>query len=166
MDTPVIGFFAPSGTGKTTLIEQITHILSQRGYVVSVIKYGHHKASPDIPGKDSDRFRRAGAESVFYAGPSSWFQVREHPSSEQPDPRQLLPYMDDPDLVLVEGYKAGDIPKILVHRQGIEIDPIDIPTPLLAVVSDDPNYPTDCPVLPLNDAEAVANHMMDLFFLI
>ncbi|WP_041641889.1 molybdopterin-guanine dinucleotide biosynthesis protein B [Magnetococcus marinus] len=172
MDTPIIGFFAASGTGKTTLIEQLTHILSQRGYVVTVVKYGHHEANPDTPGKDSDRFRRAGAESVFYAGPNSWFQIRQHPTTEQPDPRQLLPYMDDPDLILVEGMKGGDIPKILVHRHALDRAATPpSPSPLradnlLAVVSDDPHYPTQLPLLPLNDAEVVANFIMDHFFLV
>jgi ABC-type transport system involved in cytochrome bd biosynthesis fused ATPase/permease subunit len=39
---PIIGFVAYSGTGKTTLIEQLITFLTERSYKVSVIKHTHH----------------------------------------------------------------------------------------------------------------------------
>ncbi|MFM6922904.1 MAG: molybdopterin-guanine dinucleotide biosynthesis protein B, partial [Polynucleobacter victoriensis] len=40
--TPVIGFVAYSGTGKTTLIEQLITCFTQQGINIAVIKHTHH----------------------------------------------------------------------------------------------------------------------------
>ena len=62
---PVVGFVAYSGTGKTTLIEQLIAFLTERAYKVSVIKHTHHHFDIDKPGKDSYRHREAGASEVL-----------------------------------------------------------------------------------------------------
>ncbi len=60
----VLGFAAYSGNGKTTLIEGLIPLLAARNLKVSVIKHSHHGFEADRPGKDSDRYRRAGATGV------------------------------------------------------------------------------------------------------
>ena len=57
--TPVIGFVAYSGTGKTTLIEQLITCFTERGINVAVIKHTHHHFDIDQPGKDSYRDRKS-----------------------------------------------------------------------------------------------------------
>ena len=59
---PVIAFAAYSGTGKTTLIEQIIPRLRAKGLQLAVIKHDGHRFDIDREGKDSWRFTRAGAE--------------------------------------------------------------------------------------------------------
>ena len=55
MKTPVIGFSAYSGTGKTTVIEKLIRLLTERGVRVGVIKHDRHGFDIDRPGKDSYR---------------------------------------------------------------------------------------------------------------
>ena len=50
-----------SGSGKTTLVEKLLHELSGRGLRVATIKHAHHKVVLDTPGKDSFRYKQAGA---------------------------------------------------------------------------------------------------------
>ena len=51
---PVLGFCAQqSGTGKTTLLEQLIPALNSLGIRVSVIKHAHHQFDIDHKGKDS-----------------------------------------------------------------------------------------------------------------
>ena len=61
---PAIGFSAWSGTGKTTLIERVIRELKARGVRVAVVKHDVHGIDPCDEGKDSGRFRLAGADRV------------------------------------------------------------------------------------------------------
>ncbi|MDP6463131.1 MAG: molybdopterin-guanine dinucleotide biosynthesis protein B, partial [SAR324 cluster bacterium] len=62
---PVLGLCAYSGTGKTTLLSRLIPILDDRGIKVGVIKHAHHEFEMDREGKDSFRFRQAGAGEVL-----------------------------------------------------------------------------------------------------
>src|SRR5690606_26112138 len=62
----VLAFAGHSGSGKTTLITALVRALAGRGVRVAVIKHGHG-FDVDRPGKDSWRFRMAGAHSVVLA---------------------------------------------------------------------------------------------------
>ncbi|HSN22716.1 MAG TPA: molybdopterin-guanine dinucleotide biosynthesis protein B, partial [Methylomicrobium sp.] len=62
---PILGFAAPSGTGKTTLLTQLIPLLKQQGLRVGLIKHSHHSFDIDHPGKDSHRLRMAGASPVM-----------------------------------------------------------------------------------------------------
>ncbi|MBF0157877.1 MAG: molybdopterin-guanine dinucleotide biosynthesis protein B, partial [Magnetococcales bacterium] len=84
--TPVIGFAAPSGSGKTTLLEAVIRLLSGWGLRVAAVKHGHHPADPDIPGKDTFRFRQAGAQGVIFASPARWFLIQDLTPPPPPPP--------------------------------------------------------------------------------
>ena len=68
----VIGISGPSGSGKTTLIERLIPTLTQRGLSVSALKHAHQGFDIDRPGKDSFRFRAAGAAQVMIASAERW----------------------------------------------------------------------------------------------
>jgi len=65
---PLLGFAAFSGTGKTTLLEQLIPLLVKQGLRVALVKHSHHNIEMDTPGKDSYRLRKAGASQVVLAG--------------------------------------------------------------------------------------------------
>jgi molybdopterin-guanine dinucleotide biosynthesis adapter protein len=155
--TPVLGFTAPSGTGKTTLMERVITQLSQSGIRVAAIKHGHHPADPDIPGKDTYRFRKAGAETVMFASKDRWFMIQELHNREEPNLANQVDRLKDHDLILVEGYKNDDHPKIVLHRAGTS-DPMFYQklTNVVALATDDPSLDVDIPLLPLSDPAQVA----------
>ena len=63
---PVLGICGCSGSGKTTLIEALIPRLHSIGLQVTVVKHGAHNVNIDVPGKDSDRFFRAGADVSLF----------------------------------------------------------------------------------------------------
>lgn len=118
---PVLGIAAWSGTGKTTLLEQLLPRLRAEGVQVAVVKHAHHRFDVDQPGKDSYKLRSAGATPVLIASSQRMALMQETPSGEEPDLNQLLAMVavHKPDLVLVEGFKAWPLAKLVLYREGI-----------------------------------------------
>lgn len=118
---PILGIAAWSGTGKTTLLEKLLPRLGEYGLSVAVIKHAHHSFDVDQPGKDSYKLRSAGAAPVLVASRQRFALMQETPGQEEPDLGQLIAMMapHKPDLVIVEGFKAWPIPKLVLYRDGI-----------------------------------------------
>ncbi len=162
MIPPVMGFSAPSGTGKTTLMAAVIACLTAGGLRVAAIKHGHHPADPDIPGKDTHRFRQAGAETVMFASRERWFLIQDLQDRPEPTLEQQLRLMVGHDLVLVEGYKNDSHPKLVIQRRGVADTGLhERLQNVLAVVSDDAGFKASVPILPLADPEAVAQFIRE-----
>ena len=114
----LLGFAAASGTGKTTLLEQIIPLLKQRGIRIGLIKHSHHNFQIDQPGKDSFRLRAAGASSVMLVSSQRRAIMMEIEPSAEPRLADELTHFDQThlDIILVEGFRSENIPKIELHR--------------------------------------------------
>ena len=111
-----IGFIGYSNSGKTTLIEKLIPLLAARGLQVAAVKNAHHGFDMDRPGKDSYRYREAGASQVLIATSQRWALLTETPQSPAPL-EALLAQLAPCDVVLVEGFKSeGQVPRIEVRR--------------------------------------------------
>ncbi|KAF1085799.1 Molybdopterin-guanine dinucleotide biosynthesis adapter protein [Sporotomaculum syntrophicum] len=133
---PVIGLTGFSNTGKTTFLVKLIAELKKRGYQVGVVKHTHHHVEFDQLGKDTWRHAQAGADVVALATPDGVSMVRKYESD--PGPEAVISMISGVDIILVEGYKRGNWPKIEVYRHDVSERP-DIPgDELLAVVSDVP----------------------------
>ena len=157
---PIVSFVAPSGTGKTTLIEGVIRHLRTRSLRVAVVKHDAHRLVLDQPGKDSYRYRQAGAWRSVVASSDEMglFSSLESAPSLGELARQ---YLDSADIVLTEGFRSSTVPAIRVHRAAVE-DPTWKPgqVQILAWASDvQPNV--DRPVLPLNRPELIADFLID-----
>jgi molybdopterin-guanine dinucleotide biosynthesis protein MobB len=153
----VVSIVAKSNTGKTTLIEKLVPELRDRGLSVGVVKHHSHLSSFDVPGKDTFRMAKAGADVVLGISP---VQVAVFHAQADPNAFEdaILTHCSEVDLVLTEGYKRGPFPKIEVHRTARSDELICEPGELLALVSD---REWDLPVrrFSLDDAPAIADFL-------
>jgi molybdopterin-guanine dinucleotide biosynthesis adapter protein len=151
----VIGFIGYSNTGKTTLIEKLIPLFRARGLSVSAIKNAHHGFDMDRPGKDSYRYREAGAGQVLIATGQRWALLTETPA--QPASLDaLLAELAPCDLVIIEGFKSeGQIPRIEVRRTTNEELPLFPHDPNVVAIAADHAVDTRLPVLDLNDPATI-----------
>ena len=162
----VVGFAGYSGSGKTTLVEQLIPQLRARGLRVSVVKHAHHRFDIDHPGTDTFRHREAGAFEVVIASGRRLALMREFEQAAELSVHHLLAELwDGVDWVLVEGFRGSDLPKVEVWRPATD-QPARYPEDdfIAAIATDDAAalpVPTLRPVLDLNDAEAIAQWLID-----
>lgn len=109
----MLSFIGASGSGKTTLLVKLIAELSRRGLCVGAVKHSRRDFTLDIEGKDSDRFRRAGAGTVLLVSPRSIGLVADAPRGFSPR-RAAAVFFSGADIVLVEGWKGAGIPKVIV----------------------------------------------------
>jgi molybdopterin-guanine dinucleotide biosynthesis protein B len=142
MAIPILCFVGRSNGGKTTLIERLIPELVQAGYRVATVKHAGHGFDLDTEGKDSWRHKRAGASTVIVLSRGSLAMFSD--VSEQIKVEEIRDrYLDhEIDLIIAEGWKSDDYPKIVVVRDQLGEVPVS-PQGLLAVVS---NEPVDVPV--------------------
>lgn len=112
----VWGVVGWKNTGKTGLMERLVGEFVNRGVSVSTVKHAHHAFDVDQPGKDSYRHRVAGASEVLLGSAERWALMAELRGAEEPDLTALLAKLSPVDLILVEGFKASEHPKIEAHR--------------------------------------------------
>lgn len=157
----VFGLTGWSGSGKTTLMVRLIPALVARGITVSTMKHAHKGFDIDHPGKDSHSHRMAGATEVLVGSPRRWALVRELRGEEEPGVDELIARMTPVDLLLIEGFKRNPHRKLEVWRAAVGKPLIAADDPsIVAIASDGPVPDAAVPVLPLDDAEAVADFVV------
>jgi molybdopterin-guanine dinucleotide biosynthesis protein B len=162
----VVGIAGYSGSGKTTLVERLIPALRLRGLRVSVAKHAHHSFDIDHPGKDTHRHREAGAFEVIVASNQRLALMREFEQPAELSVHHLLAELyDGVDWVLVEGFKSSNLLKLEVWRPETG-KPARYPDDdfVVAIATDAPErlpQATLRPVLDLNDADAVAEWLVE-----
>jgi len=164
---PMMGFAAYSGTGKTTLLKQVLPILKANGMRVGVVKHAHHGFDIDYPGKDSYELRKSGAQQMLVGSRERWALIVETGADEEPNLAEMMQHLvpEDLDLILVEGYKPEDFPKIELHRPSLGQALLCASDPsIIAVASDAPlREPVDLPLLDMNSPASIASFILTHF---
>ncbi len=153
---PVVSVVGRSNVGKTTLMERLIAELKRRGYRVATIKHDVHGFDIDRPGKDSWRHAQAGSDLVVIASPGRVAMIARTPQEFSLDEIVArLPLAVD--IVLTEGYKRGDKPKIEVSRAACGRELLSIPGELLALATDQPYPELAVPQYGLADAAGLVD---------
>ena len=163
----IFGIAGHSGMGKTTLLERLVPEITSRGLTVSLIKHSHKNIDIDRPGKDSYRLRESGCHEVLLLGNDRWALMHELRGATEPPLDYLLDRMQHCDLVLIEGFKGGDFPKLEVWRHS-EGKPTLWPEwpGIVAIASDEPLSPMPDPAgrsvqqLALAEPAAIADFVL------
>lgn len=152
--TSVFGVTGWKNSGKTTLTTRLIAELSGRGYRVNSVKHAHHTFDIDQPGTDSFRHREAGAQEVAIVSGARWALMHELRGEDEPSMRQVLARLGPADVVIVEGYKREDHPKIECRRKGGKGIPLAPNDPHIVALAAD--HETDSHGRPVFDLEDVA----------
>ena len=157
----IYGVTGWKNSGKTTLVERLVAEITGRGFTVSTVKHAHHGFDVDQPGKDSHRHRSAGARQVLVSSSERWALMTENRGAPEPPLAELLAQLAPVDLVLVEGYKRDDHPKIEARRAATAQDLIAAADETIeAVASDAPLAGLAVPVFALDDVPAIADFIL------
>ncbi|MGA7826397.1 MAG: molybdopterin-guanine dinucleotide biosynthesis protein B [Geobacteraceae bacterium] len=159
---PLVILAGTSGTGKTTFLEKLIRELKARKIKVGTIKHHDHDFDIDKPGKDTWRHSQAGADAVALSSPAKVALVRK--VEEELSLDQVAELLGDVDIVLVEGYKRSNKPKVEIHRSAHSAELLSKPEELLALVSD-AGWDIGVPVFDLDDAAGIADLLMEKFTL-
>lgn len=110
---PRFGIVGWKDTGKTTMTARLVQELGRRGYVVATVKRAHGGFDIDKSGTDSHIHRMAGAREVAIVSGQRWALMHENGDGEPEAPlNDIVARLSPCDLVLVEGYKTENHPKI------------------------------------------------------
>ena len=156
----VMGVAGWSNSGKTTLLEQVLPRIVAARVSVSMIKHAHHLFDVDKPGKDSYRHRHAGAMEVMISSENRWALMHELRGEPEPGLDALLAKMSAVDLVLVEGFKRYEQPKIEVYRKENAKPRLHLDDPNIVAIAADVRFDTALPQFDLNDIAGVADFIL------
>ena len=152
---PIVSIVGRSDSGKTTLLERLIPELRGRGYRVGTIKHHAHPGfEVDKPGKDTWRHAQAGAEAVALVAPGKMFLLRR--TEGELDLGAVAAMMGEVDIVLTEGYRWADTPKVEVVRAARSREPLCTSEELVALVTDLP-LEMGVPRFDLEEVEGLAD---------
>ncbi len=158
---PIFMFVGHSGSGKTAVVEKLLTELTTRGLRPATIKHAHHKVTLDKEGKDSWRYKKAGAIMSMLVTSNELQIVAD--AVDQREPAQLAErFLGEADLVLVEGFSLVPGNKIEILRRECGKPPrCPLDSGLIALVTDmDEVYP-QLPRFALDDVAGLADFLLE-----
>jgi len=159
---PIVSIVAAcSGMGKTTFLEKLIRELVERGVKVGTIKNDAHGFEIDKPGKDSWRHAQAGAKATAIIGPDKYAVIQQ--THERKDLEKVAGIIEGVDIILVEGNKHGNQPKIEVVRKEKGTKVSSPEKDLIAVVTDVIGLDLAVPCYDLEDYQGIADLLEERF---
>ncbi|WP_293982187.1 molybdopterin-guanine dinucleotide biosynthesis protein B [uncultured Clostridium sp.] len=155
---PVV--FAVSGvknSGKTTLIEKIIPKLKEHGLKVATIKHDGHDFEGDVEGTDTYKHKRAGAYGTAIFSKNKFMIIKDQKDTLE---EELMLYFKDSDVIILEGFKYSDYPKLEIVRKGNSEYSVCRKETLLAIVSDMDIKVEGVEILDLNDIDKIADFLL------
>lgn len=163
MAPPVVAIVSKKNSGKTTLIAKLIPELIKRGYRVGTVKHDVHGFDIDHEGKDSWKHKRSGAQTVVISSPSQVAVIKDLKEEETLDDL-VDKYFESEDIVIAEGYKRGNKPKIEVFRKSEHATPLSYENSKpIAIVSDDPTLDVGVPCIFIDAISDLADFIEERF---
>jgi molybdopterin-guanine dinucleotide biosynthesis adapter protein len=161
--SPIVGIAGWKNSGKTTLTCRLVEEFTRRGWQVATIKHAHHAFTIDDGATDSARHRRAGAGQVVVVSAARVALMTELGNQPEPSLEEIIARLARCDLIIVEGYKRANLPKIEVRRTAqLEKRPLAPHDPWVRAIAadhaaDHATVDTTLPVFGLDDISAMAD---------
>ncbi|NLB32246.1 MAG: molybdopterin-guanine dinucleotide biosynthesis protein B [Tissierellia bacterium] len=158
MSKVVISVVAKSGSGKTTLLEKVIRILKEKNIKLAVIKHDAHSFEMDKPGKDTWRHAQAGADVIAISSPEKFAMIEKREVELTLD--EIVDRIEGVDLIITEGFKRQNKPKIEVFRSTAHSTLLCEPKELIAIASDIP-WDLGVPCYHIDDAAGIAEEIIN-----
>lgn len=160
--TPYITFAGYSGSGKTTLVIKVISYLKNKGYKIAALKHDGHNFEMDKEGKDTYRMKEAGAECIAIAS-NNKFAIISNSDKRLTFHELMEKVPNGMDIIIGEGFKDENIPKILVHRKdNLKPNMYSDEKNIIAVATDDfKEFQNIENVFNINDYELISNFIID-----
>jgi molybdopterin-guanine dinucleotide biosynthesis adapter protein len=150
-----------SGSGKTTILERLIPELKKRKLRIGTIKHHHADFDMDIPGKDSWRHKKAGAEKTIISSPNRIGIVMDVDHDHSPE--ELAHFLTGVDFILVEGFKGENLPKVEIFRKEIHDKPLCIQDKNLIAMVTDEDLDLSVPRFGLDEMKELAEFIIGYF---
>lgn len=155
MAAPIVSVVGRSDSGKTTLICGLVRELKRRGWKVATIKHDVHGFEMDKPGKDTWKHAEAGADTVVISSP--WKMAMIEKVTEELSLDQLVERISNVDIIISEGYKRNNKPKIEIFRSTVHEAPLCAPADNLIAIASDVHPDLGVPVFDPDDYAGLAD---------
>ncbi len=150
-------------SGKTTLITRLIPVLVAKGLKVATIKHDGHDFNADVPRTDTDKHWNAGAYGTAIFSENKYMLIKRERNVAA---EQLAAFFPEADIILVEGMKHGDYPKIEIIMEKNSNGMACGKEHVVGVASDfQPDIPEGVPLFDLNDPVALAEVILDCQFI-
>ena len=116
----IFGIVGWKNVGKTYFAQQIISSLSSKKIRVASIKHAHHDFDIDYPETDSFLHRKAGSQQVIISSAKRWAKITEINENQEKKIDDLINEFDNPEVVIVEGYKNESHPKIEIIKNSLD----------------------------------------------
>ncbi len=161
MKQQVISVTGRSCSGKTTLIEKLIVHYKNLGKKVSVVKSMRHEFDTDPAGKDTYRYRESGAFASIITNGKKFALISQIDREETPHDLAVK-YFTDSDIVIIEGFKEGDIGKIEVIGDSTE-SPLFPEDKNIKFLVTDRSFDTELPVYKRDDINGIVKAIEKIF---
>ncbi len=153
---PVVSFVGKKNSGKTTVLLRVLRELVARGHRVAALKHDTHGFDIDRPGTDSYRLRRTGAVVTGISSPETYLWIND--VERERTIQELVRSLSEPvDLLITEGFKLQDAPKIEVSRRERSTTLVCREDELVGIVSDQTFPAYAVPRFEMDDASGIAD---------
>lgn len=110
----IIAVSGYKNSGKTTLITRLITRLSEEGIRIATIKHDGHDFEADREGTDTYKHLQAGAVGTAIFSEHKYMIVNHVKTTEE----LLIESFSQVDLILLEGFKSSEYPKIELVKAG------------------------------------------------
>lgn len=164
----IVAISGVKNSGKTTLICRLLEIFKEKGLRVAVLKHDGHDFEPDVPGTDTYRQLQAGAYGTVVFSKGKYMLVKQQPQITE---KELMEFFPEADLILLEGFKYSNYPKIEIVRRRNSTESVCNPEKLMAIATnldaeerEALSIPEDVPLFELDNAKSIAEFILSDYF--
>ena len=156
----IIGIVGWKNTGKTFYVSEIIKKLKSKNYRIASIKHAHHEFDIDHQNTDSFIHRKSGSSQVIISSAKRWAKIYELEGQSEKKLDELILELSEVDIVLVEGYKNENHPKIEIIREKENQHLFQNIKNVKAIISD-VNLNTDIKQFKKNEIDKIVNFILN-----